>query len=216
MDNDKSIQNFVMAALNAEPGVDATHIGVAVDNGIVTLSGHVGSAAEKRAAEQVAASARGVKAIAQEIEVRLPQAKKRSDDEIAERVVKVLAWDERVPADSLQVTVEHGVVTLTGRLDWQYQKLAAEEDVHNLTGVVAVSNQIEVKTSAEPVQVRERIVESFKRMAELDAQQIHIAVEGRQVILSGRVHAAYERALAERAAWSAPGVSEVKDLIAVG
>jgi osmotically-inducible protein OsmY len=212
MDNDRTLQQYVIDELQWEPRVDPAHIGVAVDSGIVTLSGHVGSYAEKRATEKAANRVRGIKAVAQEIEVRLPFEKKCSDDEIAERAVKILDWEDRLPDGRIQLKVEHGVVTLTGLLDWQYQKNAAEQDVHKLTGVISIDNRIVVKPMAESTAVHEQIVQSLRCIADLDAKSIEVAVSGRCVTLSGRVRASYERDLA----WSAPGVNEVVDTISVG
>lgn len=213
--SDKNIQHLVMDALAAEPAVDASHIGVAVERGVVTLSGHVNSHTEKCIVELAAARVRGVKAIAEEVDVRLPSDKKRTDDDIARRVINILTWDERVPADQIQILVEDGVVKLHGAVEWQYQKEAAEEDVKHLTGVVDVANDISVVSKVEPIAVRQKIVEAFRRMADLDAQHIEIEADGRHVTLRGRVNGHYERELAERAAWMVPGICEVNNYINV-
>lgn len=211
MTSDRSIQQDILAELDWEPSVNSAHIGVAVDQGVATLSGHVASYAEKRAAEQAAARVKGVKAVAVAVEVHLPAAKKRADDEIAQRVVRLLEWDERVPSDRIGVTVEHGVVTLTGSVDWRYQREAAEHDVHKLTGVVAIRNLLVVDTGAQPAVVHDQIDRAFKRTAELDAKGIAVSAAGHRVVLRGTVHSSHERHMAVRAAWSAPGVMEVDD-----
>lgn len=211
MNNDSTIQQNIISELNWEPSVNPTHIGVAVDNGVATLSGHVATYAEKRAAQAAAARVKGVRAVAVEIDVRLPAAKKNSDDEIAARAAAILQWDDSLPADRIKVSVEHGVVTLTGTVSWQYQRQAAEHDVHKLSGVVAINNLIAVDAGIRPKAVHVQIEQSFERMAQLDAKGVAVAVDGRRVILTGTVHSSYERELAEHAAWSAPGVTEVDD-----
>lgn len=215
MNTDRDLQKAVIDELEWQPSVNAANIGVSVKNGIVTLTGHVDSYAAKCGAELAASRVKGVKGVAQELEVRLPTDKKFSDDQIAERVVNIMAWDDRIPADRVKVKVEHGVVTLYGSLDWYYQKAAAEHDVRQLSGVVAVNNHIELKPAVAPTYVRNKIEESLNRMARLDAKAIKVEVEGHRVTLTGNVHGFYERKLAEEAAWAAPGVSEVKDFIQV-
>lgn len=217
MDKDIGLQEYIIEALRREPGINAAHIGVEVDDGVVTLSGHVRSNAEKHRIEQIAGTTPGARALAGALEVRLPDHKQLADDEIAARALKVFEWDELVPAERIQIKVERGVVTLSGEVDWEYQKSAAGDDVFKLSGVAAVRNDIAVSaTAAEPAVLRRNIVESFRGMVDADAHRIEIAVEGHRVTLSGRVHAAYERELAERAAWAVPGVSAVNNRIAVG
>jgi len=208
---DKVLRQFLIDELDFEPSIDAANIGVAVENGVVTLSGHVGSYAEKIAAERAVQRVKGVRAIAQELVVRYPDQSKRSDDEIAQRALSILKWSVQVPADSLQVKVEKGWITLNGTVPWQYQRLAAESAVRKLSGIVGVTNLIDIKPQAEASDIRQKIVESLKRNAELEADSIRIIVDNDKVTLEGKVKAWYERKLAERAAWSAPGVRSVVD-----
>lgn len=209
--DDDTLRQFIIDELEYEPSIGAAHIGVAVENGVVTLTGHVASYAEKIATERTVQRIKGVKAIAQEIEVRYPEQAKRSDDEIAQRALNILDWSVHVPAESLKVKVEKGWVTLDGMVPWQYQRQAAESAVRKLSGVVGVTNLIEIMPHAEPSDVRQKIVESLKRNAELEADSICVTVENGKVVLEGKVKAWYERELAERAAWAAPGVKSVID-----
>lgn len=213
--NDKTIQKAVLDELTWEPSVDAAHVGVSVRDGVVTLDGHVETYAGKLAAEKAAARVKGVKAIVEKIEVRLDGARKHSDEELAKHIVQALNWDVSLPLDRISATVENGWVELRGQVDWQYQKVAAFEDVHRLSGVVGVTNLIEVKPTVEASKVRTKIADSIKRSAELDADQIAVSASGGKVVLSGSVHSWRERSLAEQAAWSAPGVTEVRDEIRI-
>jgi osmotically-inducible protein OsmY len=192
------------------PSVDAAHIGVAVDKGIVTLTGHVANYAEKQAAIAAVRRVKGVRAIAEEIEVRCPSDKKTSDDEIAKRAIDILNWDTMVPNDSIQVMVRNGWVTLTGSVDWNYQKKHAEEDVRELTGVRGVINTVEIKPSVQADDVKRKIEEALKRHAEIEANAIRVTVRERnKVVLEGKVDSWNERHEVENAAWSAPGVKSV-------
>ncbi|HET6377279.1 MAG TPA: BON domain-containing protein [Methylocella sp.] len=214
--DDKVLRQFVIDELDFEPSIDAANIGVSVEDGVVTLTGHVSSYAEKIAVERAVRRVKGVKAIAEEIEVRYPDQSKRSDDEIAHRAVNILRWSVQVPADSIQVKVEKGWITLTGEVPWQYQRLAAESAVRKLSGVIGVTNLIEIKPQVEASDIREKILESLKRNAELEADSIRIIVDKDKVTLEGKVKAWYERELVERAAWSAPGVKSVEDRLTLG
>jgi osmotically-inducible protein OsmY len=215
MISDLQLRQDVLDELEFEPSVNAAHIGVTANRGVVTLTGSVMSYAEKTAAERAARRVRGVKAIAEEIEVRLPSDTKRADDEVAARAVDILKWHVGFPADRIKVTVERGVVTLTGEVDWQFQKADADQAVHRLSGVVDVLNQIRVASPVHAVEVKEKIEKALQRSAELEASRIKVETEGGSVILTGKVHAWYERDIAERAAWSAPGVTEVHDRITI-
>jgi osmotically-inducible protein OsmY len=188
---------------------------VAVENGVVTLTGHVASYAEKIAAERAVERVNGVKAIAQEIEVRYAGHPKRSDDEIAQRALDFLKWSVQVPVDSIQVRVEKGWITLSGTVEWQYQKLAAESAVRRLSGVNGISNLIEIKPHVAASDVHRKIMDSLKRNAEVEADGIRVAVDNGKVILEGKVKSWYERNLVERAAWSAPGVNAIEDRLSV-
>lgn len=213
--SDLQLRQDVLDELEFEPSLNAAHIGVAANNGVVTLSGFVTSYAEKAAAERATGRVKGVKAIAEEIEVRLPSDTKRADDEIAARAVDILRWQVGLPADRIGVKVEKGVVTLTGEVDWQFQKADAEYAVHKLTGVAQVANQIRVASPVHASEIREKIQKALQRSAEVEASRITVHTEGGRVILRGKVRAWYERDIAERAAWSAPGVTEVQDQLTI-
>ena len=144
MDN-RVLQEMVLDELDFDPRIDAANIGVVANDGVVTLSGHVASFAEKHAAEEVARRVKGVHAVAQEIEVRYPSDKKTSDDEIAKRALSVIKWNTTIPQDTIQVTVQKGLVTLSGQVTWQYQRGDAEQSVRKLSGVIGVINNIEIK-----------------------------------------------------------------------
>lgn len=213
--NDIALRNDVLAELEFEPSVDAGHIGVAVSHGVVTLTGHVGSFAEKAAVERAVGRIKGVRGIAQEIQVRLPANRKTNDDEIAERALKIIAWDTTIPADRIQVTVENGWVKLRGIVDWDFQRQAAADAVRKLSGVVGLTNELTVGQSVSVADVKLRIENALKRAAELEAAHIRVGVVGGRVTLDGKVHTLHERTAAQRAAWSAPGVHVVEDRIKV-
>lgn len=214
--NDKQLRQNVLDELEFEPSVDAEHIGVIVDKGIVTLSGYVPSYWQKTMAERAVWRVKGVKAIAQEIEVRINSDKKDADDQIAERAVKILDWDTAVPKNTVRVKVQDGWVTLDGEVNWQYQRTAAEQDVKKLTGVLAVSNNIVVKPNVQMIDVRQRIEDALKRHAEIQARDISVSVrDNGHVTLEGRVNNWKELQAVERAAWSAPGVRTVTDYISI-
>ena len=213
---DKVLRQTIVDELDFEPSVDSANIGVAVDNGVVTLTGHVASYAEKVAAERAVERIKGVRAIAEKIEVRYPGHKRTSDDEIAERALSIIGWNIQVPKDSVHVKVENGWVTLTGTVEWQYQRVAAESAVRGLSGVVTVENLIDVRPRVAPGDVKQKILNALKRSAELEADAIRVNVLDDKVVLEGKVKAWYERRIAERAAWSAPGVKAVQDDLALG
>jgi len=212
---DSQLQHDVMAELEWEPAVDHAEIGVAVNQGVVTLSGYVKTFTEKLAAEKAARRVQGVKAIAEEIKVRLATDSKMADHEIAKRIVDMIAWTVSIPDDKVKVKVEHGWVTLTGTVDWYFQSSEARKAAGRVSGVIGVSNLIEVKQMPAPSDVKERIVSAFKRQANLDAAGVTVTTDGGTVSLRGNVHAWNERGIAERAAWSAPGVTKVEDHLTV-
>jgi len=215
MISDLQLRQDVLDELEFEPSINAAHIGVAANRGVVTLTGFVTNYAEKAAVERAARRVKGVKAIAEEIKVRLPSDTKRSDDEIAARALDILKWQVGVPADRITVKVERGIVTLMGDVDWQFQKTDAEHVVHKLTGVIDVVNQIRVASPVRASEVREKIQKALERSADVEASRITVQTEGGRVVLSGKVRAWYERDIAERAAWSAPGVTEVQDHLTI-
>lgn len=212
MDADIRVRDDVIDELDFEPSVDHAGIGVAVKDGVVTLSGHVPTYAQKFAAEKCAQRVKGAKAVAMDIQVRLAGDAKRSDDEIAERAVNILRWSTGV-GDRVKVVVENGWVKLNGEVEYYYQKQAAERAIRQLSGVIAVSNMITIKPGVRPADVKERIGKALQRSAELDAAAIKVDVTGSTVTLSGRVKAWHERKLAEDAAWAIPGVTTVRDNI---
>jgi osmotically-inducible protein OsmY len=215
--NDRELRQNVIDELDFEPSIDAADIGVTAENGVVTLSGHVPSYAQKMAAERAAWRVKGVKAIAEEIQVRLPTDKKHNDDEIAQRALSVLAWDVVVPRDSVHVRVQNGWVTLSGEMDWNYQREAALADVRKLAGVSGVFNDITLKPSVQVGDVKQRITDALKRHAEVEASQIQISVrDGGTVEIEGGVDNWDERQAVVRAAWSAPGVRAVSEHLRIG
>jgi osmotically-inducible protein OsmY len=213
--SDKTLRQAVMDELEWEPSIGAQHIGVAVEDGVVTLTGHVASYTERFAAEKAVKRVKGVRAIAEEIEVRFPNDKRTSDDQIARRALDVIAWDSTIPKDKIQIKVQNGFVTLTGEIDWFYQRDDAEAAVRKLTGVKGLSNEIKIKPQVRVTDVKQRIETALKRNAEVEADAIKVTVQDGRVILDGKVKAWYERDLAERTAWSAPGVISVEDRISI-
>ena len=212
---DKDLKQHVQSALDWEPSLDASDIGASVDEGGVTLRGNVASYAEKVTAERVALRVYGVKAVANDLVVRLVTGFERTDTEIAQAAVAALKWNTMVPPDRVTVTVTDGWVSLKGTLDWQYQKDAAGRAVRDLTGVKGVTNYINVQPRVKTLDVREKIVEAFKRSAEIDARRVNVTATEGKVILSGNVHSFAERQEAERAAWAAPGVTQVEDRLTI-
>jgi osmotically-inducible protein OsmY len=215
MSNDQQIQQDVLAELGWDARVAPNEVGVSVKDGVVTLSGQVDSYSKKWAAEEAALRVRGVKAVANDIEVRLPSDDQRSDADIAEAAIGALKWDAFIPKDRVQVTVSKGWVTLKGDVDWQFQKEEAERRVRNLKGVLGVSNLISVAPHVKPSDVKKRIEEALVRSVKTDAKNIDVDVQGSKVILKGTVQSYAEKEEAEHAAWQAPGISMVEDQISV-
>ncbi|MDR3511524.1 MAG: BON domain-containing protein [Caulobacteraceae bacterium] len=214
--DDKTLRQHVIDELDWEPTVDAANIGVAANNGVVTLTGHVSSYAQLIAAEAAVKRVKGVQAIAQEIEVRFTGAAAHSDEDIASRAVLLMKWSAEIPKDAIQVKVSKGWISLTGDVEWQYQRQAAEDAVRSLVGVKGVSNLITVRPRVAAADVARGIQQALDRDARLEAQAIKVTVEDGKVRLEGRVHSWYEREAAERAAWAAPGVDAVEDHLVIG
>jgi osmotically-inducible protein OsmY len=215
--NDEDVQREVLTELRFDPEVGRSEIGVIVDGQVATLIGWVDSLPKKWAAERAALRVRGVKAVANEIEVRLPVGDERTDADIAAAAARALAWDTRIPEDAVRVSVSNGWVTLRGEVDWHYQRREAQRVIRNLTGVKGITNLISVRTNGTPMPdyVKDRIVSALFRSAELDARKITVTADGGKVTLAGTVHSWMEAEEAERVAWSAPGVTEVDNRIVV-
>jgi len=212
---DQGLKQSVLDELAWDPSVSEAHIGVAAHGGVVTLSGHVGSYAEKCAAEHAVGRVSGVRAIAEELEIRYLYGVDHSDEDIARQALNVLNWDLSVPKDKVKVKVEKGWMTLSGEVHWYYQKNAAEKDVRKLFGVMGVSNLITIEPAIHASDVQNKIKAAFTRNAEFEAKHIVVSIDGSKVTLTGRVDSYYERTLAENTAWSAPGVTDVNDLITI-
>jgi osmotically-inducible protein OsmY len=212
---DKQLQQDVLRALDWEPGIDAADIGVTVDEGVVTLNGKVRTYAEKSTAERVVLKVFGVKALANDIDVRLTKAAERTDSDIAQAAAAAISWSSDVPANRVTATVSSGWLTLRGDLDWEFQRAAATRAVQYLTGVRGVTNLIALKPHVSVADVKTKIEEALKRSAEVDARRINVNVHDGEVTLTGNVHSWAERAEACRAAYAAPGVKEVQDRMAI-
>jgi osmotically-inducible protein OsmY len=213
MKTDSELRQDVEHELEWEPSVDERRIGVSVIDGIVTLSGEVGSFGEKWNTERAVERVAGVRGIANELEVR--SATERSDTDIAKAAADRMSWDVMVPDGNVKVEVSNGWVTLKGEVPWDYQRRAAERDVRNLSGVKGITNLITIQPRVEPKDVKKRIEETFIRDATLDAHHVTVEVTGREVTLRGTVRSWTERHEAEKAAWAAPGVTSVRNFIAV-
>ncbi|MDH4391057.1 MAG: BON domain-containing protein [Aquabacterium sp.] len=211
MKTDRQLQQDVSAELQWEPSVHAARIGVEVNKGVVTLAGQVDSYAEKWNAERAAQRVAGVMALTSELQVHLTGLSKRTDADIAAAVENVLEWTSWLPAGAIQVMVEGGWVTLSGDVDWQYQRRAATDNVRNLMGVAGVSDQISINPSVMATAVKSDIEAALKRTSIADARQISVAVHGSDVTLSGTVHSWDERDTATNSVWGTPGVRNVID-----
>ncbi len=212
---DEEIQRDILEELKWDTRVRPNEIGVAVKDGVVTLTGWVDSYLKKMAAEEAAHRVRGVKAVVNDIEVRLPSSAERTDEDLAKAALNALQWQAGVPADKLEVTVSHGWVTLKGEVEYGYQKREAERAVERLSGVRGVINLIRVKPGLSPTDLKQKIEQALVRNAELDAKRITVEVQGSKVILYGTVRSYAEKKAAEEAAWAAPGVSEVENHIVI-
>lgn len=215
MKTDEQLKKDVTAELEWDPSLNASHVGVAVKDGVVTLTGHLDTYTEKYAVERAVSRVEGVKAMAIEVDVKLDPDHKRTDTEIAAAAESALLWHSQVPAERIQVKVEKGWITLKGEVDWDFQRQYAGKAVRSLTGVVGVTNSVTVKTVVTPANVVSRIREAFTRHAEREAKDIEVLIKGPVVTLRGTVDSWAERAAASGAAWAAPGISNVVNEIKV-
>jgi osmotically-inducible protein OsmY len=210
----ETIKNNVEQELRWEPSVCATKIGVSVNDGVVELDGHVGSLYEKWAAESAALRVVGVTSVASEIIVDLPFESERTDEDIASAAANHLIWNSQVP-DTIKLKISNGWITLQGTAEWQFQKEAAATAVRSLRGVKGVSNETELKPSLNTMDIKAKIEDALRRDAQIEAKDITVEASGAQVILRGRVHSWREHEDAEHAAFSAPGVGSVSNLLTV-
>jgi osmotically-inducible protein OsmY len=212
---DRELQQAVLAELGWDPSVTAAHIGVTANAGVVTLTGHVETFAEKQAAETAARRVRGVRAVAEEIQVQLPFERTRGDDDVAAAAIERLAWDTSVPADAITVKVEQGWVTLTGSVAWYYQREAAAQDVARLHGVVGVSNQVVLKPAVNVSDITNKIRIALRRSWLLEDQNVTVRADGGHIHLTGTVRSPNERKVAWATAWAAPGATSVTNDLAI-
>lgn len=212
----EKLQRRVLDEIAWDPSVDSSEISVtATADGVITLAGDVPTYREKKAAEKAAKRVAGVKAVADELRVRLVKQARPADTELAGAAVRAFEWHTGVPKDRVKVTVEDGWITLEGKVHWEHQRRAAYKAVRDLAGVTGVTNRIELEVVAQPEDVRKKIEEAFHRSAEIDAENVFVDTEGSKVVLRGHVPTWRERDEAERAAWSAPGVTRVENRIEV-
>ena len=215
MSKDSELKKAVLDELSWEPSVDAAHIGVTANAGVVTLTGHVDNYTHKFAAERAVGRVKGVKAVAEEIEVKLPYNVKRGDEDIAAAAIDRLGWNSIVPAGAIQVKVEKGWVTLTGTVGQHFEKEEAEQDIRALSGVVGVSNQISIRPKAIASNVKDDIEQALLRSSYHDTDTIKVSVLGGEIKLTGVVGSWNARSVAETTAWSAPGTTSVENDITV-
>ena len=212
---DSELKNHVLAELKYEPSVKATDIGVLVNDGTVTLNGFVPSYWEKWGAVAATKRVAGIKAIADDIEVRLPSSSHQTDGDIAAAAANQIEWATTIPEDAVKITVREGVVTIDGTVEWRFQKESAERVVRSLVGVKAVSNLIAIEAKTQVSEISAAIKSAFERNAQLDSKKIDIAVSGNEAVLSGEVRTHAERDEAERVAWRAPGIYSVDNQLTV-
>ena len=215
MKSDSEIERDVRDELKWDPDLDAENIAVSVKDGVVTLAGFVKSYSDRLEAEAAAKRVAGVLAVANDIEVRLPAIDQRPDPDIAKAAVAALKSELPISYDKIKIIVKDGWITLEGAVEWQYQKTTAENAVRKVKGVKGVTNVVTVKPKVQPSELQHKIMEAFKRNAEVDANRITVEANGSEVTLKGTVRSWIEREEAERVAWSAPGVTKVEDRIVV-
>jgi osmotically-inducible protein OsmY len=213
---DVELKRDVEAELAWDPAVRSTAIGVAVKDGVVTLTGHIETYAEKDAAKKALRRVTGVKAIALELDVRLSPEHRRSDTDIATAAEQSLRWNTSVPVDKVRITVDKGWVTLQGEVEWDYQRRSVERTIRPLVGVVGISNDITLKPRVTPGDLQQRITQALKRQVEREVSRMNIQIRGSTVTLRGTVNSWHEREAAAGTAWSAPGVRAVLNELSVG
>jgi osmotically-inducible protein OsmY len=215
MKSNSEIENDVKEELAWNPDLDAKDIAVSVDSGVVTLTGFVKSYTEKYEAEAATKRVAGVVAVANDLEVRMPAVDERPDPDIARDAVAALKSQLPVSYEKIKIIVKNGWITLEGEAEWQYQRQTAESAVRRIKGVKGVTNSILLKPAVKPTEIKKKIQDAFRRNAELDAKRIVVEADGSEVILKGSVRSWVEREEAERAAWAAPGVTNVEDRLVV-
>lgn len=214
--DDLKLRQLIEDELEWEPSLDAADIGVAVDEGVVTLMGHVKTYSERMASENAVKRVKGVRALVQDLEVQFGRSDLTSDDQIAKRAADLVKWNATIPRDGIQIKVQDGVVTLSGIVDWKYQSEQVRRRIGELKGVKSVHNLIKVKTRVSPVDVKTRIENALVRSAGIEAKGIRVTATDGRVTLEGKVDSWHDREVAENAAWAAPGVKEVDDRLRIG
>ncbi len=215
MKTDSEIQKDVMEELKWEPFLNATEIGVAVKNGAVTLSGTVDSYLKKTTAEKAAKRVAGVKAVVEDIEVKYSTDIARNDTEVAQAVLNALKWHSAINEEKIKVKVENGIVTLDGEVDWDFQRNSVILQIENLIGIKKIVNNITVKSGVVPSELKRKISDAFHRSATVDAENIKVDVSGNTIILEGKVRSWAEKNDAEKAVWSSPGITKVKNKLEI-
>mgnify|MGYP002400916608 CR=1 FL=1 len=211
---DREVKELVEEELQYQPAIDSADIGVRVEAGIVHLDGYVPTYSQRYAVEGAVKRVKGVRGLVDDLEVRTA-GEQYGDEAIARRVANLVEWDVMLPKDTIKVKVENGVVTLSGEVEWAYQRASAESGVRRLPGVRQLINAIQIKPQVHATDIRDRIEKALKRQADIEADRVLVTVEGGRVKLSGKVRAWYEREVIEKAAWSAPGVTAVEDHLTV-
>ena len=210
-----SLQKDILDELQWEPSLESSRIGVSIEKGVAVLTGHVRNLVERGIAERAAKRVRGVAAIANELVVDLNRLEARDDADIAKSAMQALSWNVMVPQDTVQITVTNGCITLEGEVAFGYQRTAAQSTVEQITGVKAVINRLRVTPAVAPVDLRRKLNAALHRYARVEAEGIHADVEGSRVVLRGKVHSWAERDIVQDAAWAAPGVAEVDNLLTI-
>lgn len=216
MKTDSDIKKDVMAELEWDPEINSANVGIAVKDGVITVSGHLDTYSEKFSIERALRRVDGVRAIAMEVDVVLSPEHRRSDSEIASAAAQALQWQARLPEGRMRVSVEHGWVHLSGEVDWEFQRRAAEKAVRPLMGVVGVSNEVTLASKALPADLSQRITQALQRQALREAKRVEVAVDGTKVTLRGQVHSWQERDAVQGAVWAAPGVRTVINELHIG